>query len=73
MNPMNKDEQFYTMIFVDKGRMYPCKHPHLTLEDAHACEHAKAGVAIMEWVKGRNPQFEQVWTSPDIDEGGGQG
>jgi len=67
MNPMNKDEQFYSMIFTVDGRMYPCRCAHLTLEDAHKCVKAETGVAIMEWVKDRTPQFQQVWTSPDID------
>ena len=64
---MTKDEQFYSLIYTVNGRMYPCKCGHLTLEDAHACANAKTGVAIMEWVKNRNPQFQQVWVSPDID------
>jgi hypothetical protein len=70
---MSKDDKFYTVIYVLNGRMYPCKcgmaglPAHETPESAQACEKFKDAVSIMEWVKNRDPQFQEYWRSPDID------
>lgn len=57
---------FYTVVVEAKGRMYPCKHRHLTREEADACAKTEKGLAIIEWVKDRNPQFVHVWIREDL-------
>jgi len=65
---MSKDDKFYAVIYESAGRMYPCKCGHETPESAFECVKAKKGLSIMEWVKNRNPQFQEFWRSDKVAE-----
>ena len=61
------DEQAFFVVLEKDGRMYPCRHNHDTREEADACVATNDGIAIVEWVRGRRPQFTCPWTKEDLD------
>ncbi len=65
---MDEINQFFSVVLVGKdGRMQPCQHQHLTREAADDCVKVNGGISIIEWVKDRRPQFEQVWVHPELE------
>lgn len=65
---MSKNDKAFFVIFEVKGRMRPCKCGHETAESAMDCVREKNGVSVMEWVRERNPQFQEYWRSPKAAE-----
>lgn len=59
------DEHAFFVIVERGGRMYPCKDKHETREEADACVAAHDGIAIIEWVRDRRPQFAFPWVRED--------
>jgi hypothetical protein len=62
------DERAYFVILKKGGRMYPCRHNHTTREEADTCVAEHGGLAIIEWVRDRRPQFTFPWMKKDLDD-----
>jgi hypothetical protein len=57
-------EKFFVLIYFEGqfDQMTQCKHMHDTLQEAIGCaEDKKKPGGVLEWVKGREPQFQAVY------------
>ncbi len=57
---------FFTVLIEAGGRMLTCPHKHPTRAEADACARALAGLALVEWVRDRRPQFALPWVREDL-------